>query len=284
MSAPRTVIVTDSSAYIPDSYLANLDVRVIPLWLIWDDEHYQDGLDITPETFYSRLKTSGTLPTSSQPSAREFEEFFLKCLEDYDSIVSVLVSSKVSGTVECARMARDSLRDRLIEIVDSGTSSMGLGFTVRAAALAAATGKSFDEIVQTARVMRERVRLMFVVDTLKYLHRGGRISGAKRLMGTALQIKPILHFHEGLIQPLSQARTRKKSLAHLLDLVDKDLAGKQIAEACVVNIDCPEEGKSLVERVKERFQIPEVQLADVSPVVGTHVGPGGLGIAFYAME
>jgi DegV family protein with EDD domain len=281
MTPQKTTIVTDSSASIPKELMRGLDIRVIPLWLIWDDDRFLDGIDIEPEAFYERLKESKSLPTSSQPSAKEFESFFLDCAEDCDAIVAVLVSEKISGTIACAQAAINEIHDFPITIVDSFSSSMGLGFSVMAAARAVAEGKSVDEVIQAAETMRENVKLLFVVDTLEFLHRGGRIGGAKRLLGTALQIKPILHFEDGLIQPLSQARTRKKALEQMLITAEEHLAGRRMAEACIVNIDCHADGVALLELVEKRFQPGAIYLSECSPVVGTHVGPGGLGLAFY---
>ena len=274
MSAQKIAVVTDSSAYIPAELLKGLDIHVIPLWLIWDEDRLLDGIDIQPQAFYERLRTSKSLPTSSQPSAKEFELFFQKCGKDCDAVVAVLVSTKISGTIDCAQAALNEISDLPIQIVDSCFSSMGLGFVVLAAARAAAAGKSIEEAVLAAERMRDDVRLLFVVDTLEYLHRGGRIGGAKRLFGTVLQIKPILHFEDGLIQPHSQARTRKKAIEQMLITAEEHLSGRAMAEACVVNIDCRSDGQALVEMVKDRFQPGSIFLSDCSPVVGTHVGPG----------
>ena len=281
MNGKKIAIVTDSSAFIPDELMSGLNIHVIPVWLIWDNESFRDGIDIQPEEFYHRLKKSKTLPTTSQPSTKEFEAFFLERSKSYDAIVAPLVSSKMSGTIECAQAAVNEMTDFPIQIVDTCAGSMAHGFVVLAAARAASEGKSVEEVVNAAETMREKVDLFFLVDTMKYLHRGGRISGAKRYMGTALQIKPILQFAGGTIVPLSQARTRGKAIEHMLDLVEERLGGQSMAEASVVNIDCREDGAALVEVVKDRFKTPEVHLAGASPVVGTLVGPGGLGLAFY---
>jgi DegV family protein with EDD domain len=281
MSASKIAIVTDSSAYIPDTILNGLNIHVIPLCLIWDNEELQDGVDILPEAFYKRLRSSKTLPTTSQPNPVEFEEFF-HCLEsDCSAIVNVLVSSKISGTITSARAAKEKFSEFPVEIVDSRTSSMGLGFVVLAAARAAAAGNSVEEVIAAAMKMREEVKLLFVVDTLEYLHRGGRISIAKRYLGAALQIKPILHFNNATIEPLSQARTKKKAINLMLDLAEEQLEGRGMEEAAIVNIDCHEEAENLAKLVQARFAPTTMFHANVSPVVGTQVGPGGLGVAFY---
>jgi DegV family protein with EDD domain len=278
----QVAVMTDSSAYIPASALKGLHVPVIPVWLLWGADRLRDGVDIDPPTFYRRLETSKTLPTSSQPSVGEFVEFYRQVAAETDAVVSVLVSSKLSGTIASAQAAQAQLPELDIRIVDSRSSSMGLGLVVLAAARAAAAGASADEVVAVANDMRDRVQLLFVVDTLEYLHRGGRISGAKRVLGTALQIKPILHLEEGRIVSLTQARTQRKALARILDLAEERLDGRAMAEAVIVDINSPEIGDVVARRVAERFAPPLLHRSAVSPVVGMHVGPGAIGLVFYA--
>jgi DegV family protein with EDD domain len=278
----RIAIVTDSSAYLPESATQGLPITVIPVWLLWDEDRFRDGVDIDPATFYERLRASKTLPTSSQPSAGEFAALFRQLAAEFEAIVCVLVSAKLSGTIASAMAARAALPEVEIHIVDAQSSSMGLGLVVLAAARAAASGASPDEVVAAAQEMIERVQFLFVVDTLEFLQRGGRISFTKRLLGTALQIKPILHFEEGAIAPLTQARTKRKALDLILELAEERLAGRKMAEAAIADIDCCAEGDGIAARVAERFAPPLLHRAMVSPVVGTHVGPGAIGFAFYA--
>jgi len=284
MSENRIVVITDSSAYIPESALAGLHVRVIPLWLLWDGENLRDGVDILPSTFYPRLRSSQTLPTSSQPTVSEFVDFYRQIAENADTIVSVLVSAKISGTIANAQAAVEQLPDLDIRIVDSYNSSMGLGHVVLAAARAAAEGKSVAEVVAAAERMRDEINFIFVVDTLEYLHKGGRIGGAKRLMGTALRVKPMLEFRDGQIEPLEQVRTKQKAYARLLEIADQRLAGKPMAEATIADIDNPLDGDAVAQMVIERFNPRLIHRSEVSPVVGTHVGPGTIGFAFYAED
>jgi DegV family protein with EDD domain len=281
MNSGKILVVTDSSSSLPEEIINELDIRVIPLWLIWDDNCFRDGMDIDPLAFYQRLRTSKSLPSSTQPSAEEFKDFFLSLADDCSGIVNVLASSKISGTVDSALAATELVPGLPIRVVDSLFSAMGEGLVAVSAARAAALGKSIDEVVTAAEKTRDQTHLLFVVDTLEYLHKGGRIGGAKRLLGTALNIKPILHFKDGTIQPLSQTRTKSKGIVELLNIAAERLGSGKMAEAAVVHVDCLEEGKSLIEKVKERFNPPLVHLSDVSPVVGTHVGPGALGLAFY---
>jgi len=277
----KIAIVTDSSAYIPDEARQGLDIEVIPLWLVWDEQTLRDGIDIQPEAFYQRLKTSKTLPTSSQPSAQEFKTFFEKVATRADAIVSVLVSSRISGTIASAQSAAAELTGMDIRVVDTLSCSMGLGFQVLAAARAAAQGATVDEVVAAAEKIREQVYMLFVVDTLDYLFKGGRISGGKHLLGTAFDIKPILHFDDGQIKPLVQARSKRKAIAQMLAIVEERLAGKKMIEAGVMDVDAVEAGDEVGAMVQEKFGPQRVLRTKVSPVVGTHVGPGTVGLAYY---
>ena len=282
MGNRKVVVVTDSSAYIPQEALGDLNIPVIPLWAIWGDERFRDGVDIDPPMFYRRLRESDVFPTTSQPSAGEFENFFRQVGAEADDIVGVFLTSKLSGTVVNAQAAQARMPELKIRVVDSLSTSMGLGFITLAAARAAASGKSLDEVVAAAEEMKERIHLIFVVDTLEYLHRGGRIGGAKKLLGTALSIKPLLHFEDGRIEPLIQVRTKRKAIAAMLKVTEERLGGKQMAEAAVIDADSPEEGDSVAEQVKARFGLSTVYRTVISPAIGTHAGPGTVGIAFYA--
>ena len=282
MSSHKIMVVTDSSAYIPEAALGDLSIPVIPLWVIWGEERLRDGVDIDPPTFYRRLRSAQTFPTTSQPSAGEFEDFFRQVGSGADAVVGVFLTSKLSGTVANAQAAQARLADLTIRVVDALSTSMGLGFIVLAAARAAAAGKSLDEVVAAAEEMRDRVHLLFAVDTLEYLHRGGRIGGARWLMGTALNIKPLLHLTDGTIEPLAQVRSKHKAIARMLEVAEERLGGKRMAEAAILDVDSPEEGDAIAEQVRERFGISTIYRTTVSPAIGTHAGPGTVGIAFYA--
>jgi DegV family protein with EDD domain len=281
MSSQKIAIVTDSSAYIPTPIQTGLDITVIPLWLIWEDQNLRDGIDIQPEEFYRRLRNASRLPTTAQPTVKEFVDLFRRLNGQSDAIVAVLASSQISGTVASAEKAKAELPEIPIRVVDSLSSSMGQGLIVLAAARASAEGMSLDEVVHAAESMRANSHLLFVVDTLEYLHKGGRISGGKRLLGTALQIKPLLQFKDGQIVPLSKARTKRKAIELLLEIIEERLAGGRMVEAAIVDVENPEDGKAVKAMIEDRFQPESVFRAGVSPVVGTHVGPGALGVAFY---
>jgi DegV family protein with EDD domain len=186
--------------------------------------------------------------------------------------------------VASALAAVEELPELSIKVVDTRGVSMSLGYCVLAAAKAAAAGQSLDQVAAAAEKMSKRVHLLFAVDTLEYLHKGGRIGGAKALFGTALSIKPLLHFKDGRIEPLMQVRTKKKAIASMLNVAEERLAGKKMLEATILDIDVPEEGDQVGEMVKTRFQGVHLIRSTVSPVVGTHAGPGTIGFAFYSEE
>lgn len=281
MSKQKIVVVTDSAAYIPRQALNGLHVPVIPLWLLWDDDRFRDGVDIEPPAFYGRLRTSKTFPSSSQPSPGEFIEFFRQAAQEADAIVGVFVSSKLSGTFENAQAAAAQLPELTIRLVDTRSVTMGQGFAVLAAARAAAAGRPLDEVVAAAEKVCNRLHLILAVDTLEFLHRGGRIGGAKRLLGTALKLKPLLHFVDGKIEPLAQVRTKSKAVAHMLDVAEERLNGNRMVEVAVADVDSPTEGDDIAQQIKERFGVSTVYRSPVSPVVGTHAGPGTVCITFY---
>jgi DegV family protein with EDD domain len=283
MNDQKIVVVTDSSAFIPKEALGGLSIPVIPLWITWGNERLRDGVDIDPPTLYRRLRESKTLPTTSEPSVEDFVNFFRQVATEQkaDAIVAVLVSSGLSRTFSSARAAQAQLPEFTIRIVDSLSISMALGFTALAAARASAAGQSLDEVVARAEIVRSRTRFLFVVDTLEYLRRGGRVVGARWLLGTALQIKPLLHVKGGRLEPLAQVRTKSKALSAMLDAVEEQLQGKQMAEVAVCDVDNPDERDAVAEQVGKRFDVSTIYRCTLSPAVGTHGGPGTVGLAFY---
>ncbi len=276
----RIAVVTDSTAYLPPELVAQYGIYVMPQQLIWGDETFLDGVTIDPPTFYERLSRSVDIPTTSQASAGEFADLFAEAARNADGIVGVFISTELSGTVASALTARESLPHLPIEVVDSRSTTMGLGFVALAAARAAAKGRGLAEVASAARELVPRVNVLFIVETLKYLHRGGRIGGASRLLGSALRIKPLLHLNEGRIDALGRVRTKRKAVERMLEVM-AERVGDAPVHAAVIHANAPEEATRLREQVRERFSYAELHLADLSPVIGTHVGPGTVGVAFY---
>jgi len=200
LSKIKVAIATDSTSYIPPELVEKYNIHVIPEILNWEGESYLDDVDIKPTEFYNRLGNSKELPTTSQASAGEFIDFFTKIGESSESIVGIFLSEELSGTLDSATTAKEMVAELPIEIIDSRSTSMGLGFMVLAAARAAEEGLSQSEIAELVRDMVPIVKTIFVVDTLEYLHKGGRIGGAQRLIGSVLSTKPVLHLDNGRIE------------------------------------------------------------------------------------
>ena len=278
----RISVVTDSTAYLPPELVAQYGIRVMPQQLIWGDKTFLDGVTIDPPTFYERLSRSADIPTTSQASAGEFADLFAEAARNADGIVGVFISTELSGTVASALAAQELLPDLPIEIkvVDSRSTTMGLGFVALAAARAAAEGKGLAEVAVAARELVPRVNVLFIVETLEYLHRGGRIGGASRLLGSVLRIKPLLHLTGGRIDALGRVRTKRKAVQRMLEVM-AERVGNAPVHAAVIHANAPEEAARLREQVRERFPYTELYLAELSPVIGTHVGPGTVGVAFY---
>lgn len=277
----RIAIVTDSTSDIPPELVAKYAIRVVPQILIMGDKTWQDGVDIDSPTFYELLRTSPHFPASSQPSVVTFERVFSELAAEADGIVAVLISEELSGTLNSARMAAENLPHVPIEIIDTRSVSIQLGFIVLAAARAAAAGADLKTVADTARALIGQVHVYFVVDTLEYLHRGGRIGAAARLFGTALNLKPLLCVKEGIVQPVTKVRTRRKALETLFELLEGQLAGKERIHMAVLHVAAPEEADHLARQLQERFHPVEMIRSECGPVIGTHAGPGTVGAAYY---
>ena len=278
----KIAIITDSTAYIPQELVDQYDIKVAASYSIWDGgkEMYRDGLEMTPSEFYARLKESADIPSTSQATVTDFDEIFKPLVAEGRPIVAIHVSPKLSGTLQSATLAKENYPDAKIELVNSMSVSMELGLQVLAAARAVEAGKSFEEVVEIAQKAKDHTGLFFVVDTLEYLHRNGRIGGAAKLLGTALSLKPLLQVEDGQVESFEKVRSKKKAKARLLDIVGEKLEGKQNVRIACLHAATEEEARELLREAKERFNPIEAILTDVSPAVGANVGPGTVGLAF----
>jgi DegV family protein with EDD domain len=277
----RIAVVTDSTSDIPRHLVEELGIHVVPQILIMGDRTWLDGIDIDPPAFYELLRTSPDFPSSSQPSVVNFQEVFTGLSQDADGIIAVLISDELSGTLNSAYMAAENLPDLPLEIIDTRSVSIQLGFIVLEVARAVAAGADLQTAADLARSLIGRVHVYFVVDTLEYLHRGGRIGAAARLFGTALNLKPILTIQDGIVTPVTKVRSRRKAIETLFQVIEEQVAGADRVHMAVLHVAAPEEAASLAEKVEARFQPVEMIHAECGPVVGAHAGPGTLGIAFY---
>jgi DegV family protein with EDD domain len=278
---PKITVVTDSSTYLPDDLVKQYGIQIIPLNVHFSGTLYKDTVDITEEEFFRKLAEAPELPSTSQPSAGEFVEVFRQAAQGADGVIAVVLSSSLSGTYASAMAAKDMLPEIPIAVVDSRTTTMGQGFLVLAAARAAAEGKSLPEIVALVEGLVSHMNVIFMPDTLKYLAKGGRIGNASAFMGSMLSIKPLLEVAGGVVEPLEKVRTRSKAVARMMGVLKERCDGRPVHVA-VINSLAPYEAEEIRKEVAASFpQCKDLFVTGVSPVIGTHVGPGCLGLCFY---
>jgi DegV family protein with EDD domain len=273
-------IITDSTASIPTEYLEKYSIQVAPQVVIWGEETLYDDIDITTQQFYARLVTSDVLPTTSQATVASFLDLFQPHVDRGTPILGIFISDLLSGTIQSAEQAKAQFPGATIEIFNSKSAAMHLGFQVLAAARAIEAGGGMEAARAAAQQAKDNSGVIFVVDTLEYLHKGGRIGGAARLFGTALSLKPVLHVYEGRIEPLERVRTKAKATARLLDLIAEHVEGKENIRVSSLHAAAPDEALTLKEKVMERVNAVEHISSVVGPAIGTHVGPGTVGIAY----
>jgi len=274
----RVVVVTDSTAYLPDGLADELSVRVVPLQVVLGGRSGAEGSEVTPAQVAAAL--AAWVPVStSRPTPAEFAAVYREALEGgADGVVSLHLSRELSGTWDSARLAAAEVGAGSIRVVDSRSAAMGLGFAVLAAAEAAAKGGSREDVYAAAVGTAERTTTLFYVDTLEHLRRGGRIGAAQALLGTALSVKPILHVREGRIVPLEKVRTVSKGIARL-EALAVAAAGEGRADVAVHHLAAAERAALLAERLRGRLpRVRRFYASEVGAVVGAHVGPGVLGV------
>ncbi len=277
-------LVADSTVYMPQDLVERYGVHIVPVRVVWEGKTYLDGIDITTEEVYARLKTAKTLPTTSQPPVQDFLNVFKRLHEEGYDILTITLSSKLSGTFGSAQQARQMIPEARIEVVDSKMVAMAMGFQILtvARALEENPNMTLEEAKALAERAREHTNVLFLVDTLEYLHRGGRIGGAARLLGTMLNLKPLLTLEDGIIVPAGKVRTMRKALRRLLDLLEERIAGRRPLRLAALHVDAEEQAHRLMDMAVERFQPEEVYYTTVSPAVGVHLGPGTVGLCYMA--
>ncbi len=269
-------IVTDSTCDLSPEMAQELGVTVVPLHVIFGDDTYREGIDITADEFYERLTSSRSLPTTSAPSIGLFQETYERLLGKGDSIVSIHISGKLSATVRMAQSAAEATgkADR-IAVVDSESISLAMGFSVMEAVEAARAGAKLDKVKAAAESATSRVQAFFMVDTLEYLRRGGRIGRARAYLGTFLSIKPVLALRDGEVYPLERVRTRARALERIMQMA---VGFQNVKRAAVGHTTSPDEAERLRERVAMAYPHVDVVLIRLGPVLGAHGGPGIVGV------
>jgi DegV family protein with EDD domain len=273
----RVAVVTDSTSYLPSALVADLAIEVVPLQVVIGGTAYGEGGGTSSDTVAEALR-SWTPVTTSRPGPAAFAEAYGRAAErGCDGVVSVHLSSRMSGTVESAGLAAKE-SPVLTEVVDSRSLGMGLGFAVLAAARAASSGATVDEVAEAARARAESSTVVFYVDTLEHLRRGGRIGAASALLGSALAVKPLLHLVDGQIQPLEKVRTSARAISRLEELA-VERARDAPVDVAVHHLANADRAGALAERLRARLPgIDEMVVSEVGAVVGAHVGPGMLAV------
>lgn len=277
----RIAIVTDSTSDLPADLLARFGIHVVPLYVLWGGQELRDGVDIDRATLYARLRQDPEHPKTSQPTPADF----LGAIRQVDApeVLVLTISSALSGTYNSACQARELAATR-VHVEDSRVTSMALGWQVLAAAQAREKGADLEGMLAAARHVRERVVTRFTVDTLEYLHRGGRIGGAAWMIGTALQLKPVLSLdpQTGQVESLERIRSRRRAVHSLAERAAEAFQGTAPAHVAVMHAMAPEEAEALREDLTARLHPREILVTELTPVLGIHGGPGLLGFCAYA--
>ena len=277
----KVIIATDSSAYLPKEYVDHYQIPVLPLTVNWEGKSYYDGIDIQAEDFYLQLGQSKSMATTSQVTVGQFLEVFGKLLDAGKQVLYLGISSGISATINSALQASAELGDpENLIVMDSKFVSMALGLMVLEVARAAEKGASLKECYELAQDAVGRIGVFFTVDTLEYLHRGGRINSAKRLLGSALNLKPIMEIRDGKIELVESVISRKKALIRMVDLIEKGVDGRSPVCLAPFHALAFDDMVVMEDLAKERLNPIEIIRSEVSPVIGSHVGPGTVSMAY----
>ncbi|WP_409302853.1 DegV family protein [Peribacillus sp. SCS-155] len=280
----KTAVVTDSTAYIPKDVRNHLNIHMIPLNVIMGNEEYREEVDLTADQFFQEIKKQDQLPTTSQPAIGEFVQLFERLAKEYDAVVSIHLSSGISGTYQGAISAGDMVEGIQVYAYDSEISCMVQGFYAIEAAQMAGEGKGPEEIVARLDEMKNSVDAYFMVDDLSNLQRGGRLSSAQALIGSLLQVKPLLRFEDKVIVPYEKIRTRKRAMKRIVDLLSAEATKGGQYKAVIIHAQREEEAKAW--RAEIEAQLPNVQfdIGYFGPVIGTHLGEGAMGLGWYKVK
>lgn len=279
----KVAIVTDSTAGFPDNAIEGLPIHSVPLQVIWGDTTYQDGIDISPSEFYQKLETSSVMPSTSQPSPAAFKKLYSRLSDEGYHILSIHISSELSGTLSSAHQAREMLPDAQIEVFDSGATTLAMGIPILITAQAAREGADLAECKRIITQTQAQSDVYFAVSTLEFLHRGGRIGGAAAFLGTMLNLKPILTLDEKRIAAVERVRSMNKAITRLISLVEPKIEGRSKVHIGVVHANAPEEANKLLQRIRDQYAFEDQCLSligELSPVIGTHTGPGTIALSY----
>lgn len=275
----KTAVVTDSTAYIPKEIRDKWNIHMISLNVIFGNEAYQEEVDITAGQFYQQVKEK-ELPTTSQPPIGEFVELFETLSKNYDSVISIHLSSGISGTFAGAVTASTMVENLKVYPFDTEVSCMPQGLYAIEAAKMALDGAVAEEIVSRLEELKKSARAYFMVDDLSHLQRGGRLSSAQAIIGSLLQVKPLLHFENKVIIPFEKIRTRKKAMKRIVDLLGEDAASGEPYQASIIHANREEEAVEWRSELESLYPNVEFSLSYFGPVIGTHLGEGAMGLGW----
>ena len=282
MKKQKVAIVTDGACSLTPAQGEQLGVHVAPVYVNFDDKTYKAGVDLEASEFYRLMHASKKLPTTAQPTAADFINLYTRLADEVDEIVTVVISHHMSATLQSAEMAKEQFTKVPVHIIDSESVSLGLGMMAIAAARAAAQRQDAKAVIQLIEEIKQKINVIFTVDTLEYLHKGGRIGGATAFLGSALSIKPILYIRDGRIEPLEKQRSRKRSVARLLKIMEEKVGSSEVNVA-ILHGNIPDEAHELEQQIRGRFNCVELVTSEMGPVIGVHAGPGTLGLVFYSL-
>lgn len=280
-------IVTDSSANLPAGIARQYDITVIPQYVLFGKKIYRDEIDLSPRQFYTMLRESNIHPSTTQPSPGDFRQVYRPLVDAGHEIISLHIPSTLSGTYNSAMTALKDIAaggdtPPKIHVVDTAWTSLALGMMAIEAARMAQRQESVPQILEQMQKMNGKLHIFFVVDTLEFLQRGGRIGGAQAFLGTLLKIKPLLALEHGRVEAKERIRTKAAALQRMIDLIGEFVSPEDRLHVGVLHAQAPEEAAQTEKAIRGRFNCVEVITNELSPVIGTHAGPGTIGIAFYA--
>jgi DegV family protein with EDD domain len=275
-------IITDTTAGLPRELTAKLGIPVIPQNVIFGEKSYRDDTELDTATFIKMLKESRQLPKTAAPSPELYKPYFQQAAEKGEAVIVVSPSEKVSGTYNSVMTAREEFKNADIRVIDTQSVAGNLGTLALLAHQMAQEGKTADEIEASIKGLIPRGRTFFLIDTLEYLQKGGRIGGARALLGELLQVKPILQIKDGQVAPFEQERTKKRALAKLVELVCEQAGKSPDPHPCVMHVEAEEDAKALVNTLSSSLNIQNFPIYELPPAIVVHAGPKTLAVGFFA--
>ncbi|HCC08011.1 MAG TPA: DegV family protein [Clostridiales bacterium] len=275
-------IVTDSTSDLNEELIGKYNIEIAPLTVHFKDRAYKDTVEISAKMFYEKLKDCNELPKTSQVNPAEFEDIFENILKAKDEVLGIFISSDLSGTFNSAKIAKELIVNDKIHLIDSRNVTVGLGSIILYAAKLIEKGRTIDEIIKEIERIKNNSKLVVMADTLEYLKKGGRLSPAKAMIGTILNLKPILVLKDGLIDTLDKVRGNGKGITYMLEYV-KDYI-KEDSDIFVLNAASDEAAEKMIEKLKTEYGAKNVHKCDMGPTIGVHLGPGAVGIAILNLD